>query len=241
MALLVAILAIWEVVSFTLIDPFWISRPSDIAVRLWDMAVSGSLWTNSWATLWQAILGLALGLPVGLGIGVLLAALPRFASVVEPFWMGLYSLPRIALGPLFVIWFGIGLLSKVMLVFSLVVFVFILNALQGLHEVDRDLVNLMRTMRASRFYILRRVQMPSIIPWIIAAMRINVGIALIGSVIGEMLGANRGLGWYIQISGARLDTTGVFTGLFILMIMAILFNEAIKIIEDRLLPYKRAS
>lgn len=240
-ALLVAVLVAWELASNSIIDPFWVSRPSEIAVRLWQLTASGMLLVHSAATLWQAVLGLALGLPVGVALGVLLAAFPRFAQVVEPFWMGLYSLPRIALGPLFVIWFGIGLFSKVVLVFSLVVFVFVLNTHQGLREVDRDLVSLMRTMRASRSYILWRVQMPSIIPWIIAAFRINVGIALIGSVLGEMLGANRGLGWYIQYSGARLDTTGVFTGLFVLMIMALLFNEAIRIVEERLLPYKKAA
>jgi len=236
---LIGILLFWEWAARNIIDPFWISMPSQIAERLWQQASTGMLFIHSAATLWQALLGLALGLPIGVGCGILLAAWPRFAQVIEPFWMGIYSLPRIALGPLFVIWFGIGLMSKVVLVFSLVVFVFILNTHQGLREVDRDLVSLMRTMRASRFYILRRVQIPSILPWIIAAFRINVGMALIGSILGEMLGANRGLGWYIQISGARLDTAGVFAGLLVLMVMALLMNEIIRLVERWLLPYNR--
>ncbi|MGQ7793631.1 ABC transporter permease [Faunimonas sp. B44] len=236
---LIGFLVFWEWAANTIIDPFWVSKPSEIAERLWQQASTGMLLVNSAATLWQAALGLALGLPIGVGCGILLAAWPRFAQVVEPFWMGVYSLPRIALGPLFVIWFGIGLLSKVVLVFSLVVFVFMLNTLQGLREVDRDLVNLMRTMRASRSYVLRRVQIPSILPWIIAAFRINVGMALIGSVLGEMLGANRGLGWYIQMSGARLDTAGVFAGLLVLMVMAVVINELIGLIENWLIPYRR--
>jgi NitT/TauT family transport system permease protein len=153
--------------------------------------------------------------------------------------MGLYSLPRIALAPLFVIWFGIGLWSKVMLVFSLVVFVFILNTRQGLLEVDRDLLSLMRTMRASRDYIFRRVQIPSILPWLIAAFRINVGLALIGSVIGELLGSNRGLGWYVEHSGGRLDTTGVFVGLIALMVLALAINETVSFAERRLLRFQR--
>jgi len=237
--LLVAILVLWQVASSTIIDPFWVSRPSDIAVRLWELGQSGMLFIHSWATLWQAILGLVLALPVGVGLGILLVALPKTARVVDPFLMGLYSLPRIALAPLFVIWFGIGLWSKVMLVFSLVVFVFILNTRQGLLEVDRDLLSLMRTMRASRGYIFRRVQVPSILPWLIAAFRINVGLALIGSVIGELLGSNRGLGWYVEHSGGRLDTTGVFVGLIALMVLALAINEAVSFAERRLLRFQR--
>jgi len=230
-------LLVWEVAARTVIDPFWVSQPSQIFIRLWQLASTGMLFVHAGVTLWQAVLGMALGLPIGVAIGILLAAWPRFAQVVDPFIMGLYSLPRIALAPLFVIWFGIGLWSKVMLVFSLVVFVFILNTYQGLREVDRDLVSLMRTMRASRLYTLRRVQIPSILPWIIAAFRINVGMALIGSVLGEMLGSNRGLGWYIEFSGGRLDTTGVFTGLIVLMVIALAINEAVKAAEVRLLPF----
>ncbi len=232
--LLVAILALWQIASSTIIDPFWVSRPSDIAVRLWELGQSGMLFIHSWATLWQAILGLVLALPVGVGLGIILVALPKTARVVDPFLMGLYSLPRIALAPLFVIWFGIGLLSKVMLVFSLVVFVFVLNTRQGLLEVDRDLISLMKTMRATRQYIFKRVQMPSILPWLIAAFRINVGLALIGSAIGELLGSNRGLGWYIEHSGGRLDTTGVFAGLIVISVMAMVMYELFAVLEKRM-------
>lgn len=241
LGLLVVTLGLWELAARTVISPFWVSQPSLIAQRLWDLASSGALFAHAGTTLWQAILGLILALPVGVAFGVAMAAWPRFAEIIDPFFMGLYSLPRIALAPLFVIWFGIGLLSKVMLVFSLVVFVFVLNTHQGLREVDRDLISLMRTMRASRTYILRRVQIPSILPWIIAAFRINVGLALIGSVLGELLGSNRGLGWYIEHSGGRLDTTGVFTGLVALMITALLINELVRIAEARLLPFQPKS
>lgn len=241
LGLLVVTLALWELATRTVISPFWVSQPSLIAQRLWELSITGVLFAHAATTLWQAILGLLLALPVGVAFGVAMAAWPRFAEIVDPFFMGLYSLPRIALAPLFVIWFGIGLLSKVMLVFSLVVFVFVLNTHQGLREVDRDLISLMRTMRASRAYILRRVQIPSILPWIIAAFRINVGLALIGSVLGELLGSNRGLGWYIEHSGGRLDTTGVFTGLVALMITALLINELVRVAEARLLPFQPKS
>ena len=114
-----------------------------------------------------------------------------------------------------------------------------LNTRQGLLEVDRDLISLMKTMRATRRYIFRRVQMPSILPWLIAAFRINVGLALIGSVIGELLGSNRGLGWYIEHSGGRLDTTGVFAGLIALMVLALLINEAVSAVERKVLRFQK--
>ncbi|NDH51635.1 MAG: ABC transporter permease [Betaproteobacteria bacterium] len=236
---LVAVFGLWQLVSGRLIDEFWISNPYDIFTRLWQLATSGMLWIHSWATLWQALLGLMLALPIGIALGIFLVAFPRTAVAVDPYLMGLYSLPRIALAPLFVIWFGIGLMSKVMLVFSLVVFVFVLNTRQGLLEVDRDLISLMKTMRATRRYIFRRVQMPSILPWLIAAFRINVGLALIGSVIGELLGSNRGLGWYIEHSGGRLDTTGVFAGLIALMVLALLINEAVSAVERKVLRFQK--
>jgi len=239
LSLLVAVIAVWQYVSGRFVNDFWISNPLAIGTRLLDLGMSGMLWIHAWTTLWQAMLGLVLALPIGVAIGIFLVGFPRTAATLDPYLMGLYSLPRIALAPLFVIWFGIGLMSKVMLVFSLVVFIFVLNTRQGLLEVDKDLINLMKTMRATRNYIFKRVQIPSILPWIIAAMRINVGLALIGSVIGELLGSNRGLGWYIEHSGGRLDTTGVFAGLITLMVLALAINELVSAVERRLLRFQR--
>ena len=228
--------AIWEIAARTIVDPFWISRPSLVAERLYQMAVSGDLLWHAQTTVWQAMLGSALGLVCGVGFGAVLAYHPRLAAAVDPILMGLYSLPRIALAPLFILWFGIGLLSKVMMVFSLVVFIFLLNTMQGLRAVDPDLVDLMRSMRAKRAFIARRVLFPSIVPWLVTAARISVGLALIGSVLGELLGANRGLGWYVEHSSGRLDTTGVFAGLVVLMIVAVVLNSAVDLVERWLVP-----
>ncbi|GJD48666.1 Riboflavin transport system permease protein RibX [Methylobacterium crusticola] len=234
--LFVAALAGWHVLSGRVVDPFWISSPGLVAERLWRLALNGDLAWHAGATVWQALLGLGLGLCAGFAIGLLLGRSPRLAAAVDPYLMGLYSLPRIALAPLFILWFGIGLGSKVMMVFSFVVFIVILNTMQGLREVDRDLVDLMRSMRASPSYIARRVQLPSMLPWLFAAARISVGLALIGSVLGELLGANRGLGWYVEHSGGRLDTTGVFAGLAALMAIAVAMNQAVNLLERWLCP-----
>jgi NitT/TauT family transport system permease protein len=218
----------------------WISSPALIAERLWRLNTDGSLYVHTGVTVLQAFTGLTIGAVVGVAIGMLLGTLPRIAEAIDPFFMGLYSLPRIALAPLFIIWFGFGFFSKIVMVFSLVVVVFILNTMNGLREVDRDLIALMRTMCATRLYIFRKVQLPSLVPWVFAALRISIGLALIGSVLGELLGANRGLGWYIEQSGSRLDTTGVFAGLFVLMIVAVVINEIVKLVEAWALGAGRA-
>ncbi|RAI38385.1 ABC transporter permease [Rhodoplanes roseus] len=235
-AVVAAAIAVWELAARTVIDPFWISSPSLVGVRLWQLAVSGDLLWHAQATVWQALLGSALGLVCGVAIGALLARYSRVAAAVDPILMGLYSLPRIALAPLFIIWFGIGLLSKVMMVFSFVVFIFLLNTMQGLRAVDPDLVDLMRSMRATPAFIARRVQLPSILPWLVTAARISVGLALIGSVLGELLGANRGLGWYVEHASGRLDTTGVFAGLVALMVIAVALNTLVDLAERWLVP-----
>ena len=226
----------WELLSRTLVDPFWISSPSAVVERLGRLAGNGDLLWHAIATVRQALLGLALGIVVGTGAGALLARAPRLERVLDPFVMGFYSLPRIALAPLFILWFGIGLFSKVMMVFSFVVFIFLLNTLQGLREVDGELVDLMRSMRASSGFIARRVQLPAVMPWLFAAARISVGLALIGSVLGELLGANRGLGWYVDYAGGRLDTTGVFAGLVALTAIAVAFNQIVVVLERWLVP-----
>lgn len=238
--LLLAGLAVWEAVAGRLIEPFWISKPTLLANRLWKLAVSGDLVWHASVTVQEAVLGLLAGMVVGLAGGLLMAGLPRFAEVADPFLMGVYSLPRVALAPLFIIWFGIGLFSKVMLAFSLVVFVFFLNAYEGVKSVDRELVDVMRVMQASRARIVWKVIVPSIVPWIFAATRISIGMALIGAVVSELVGSSRGLGWYIEHSAGMYDTTGVFAGLIVLMALAVVMNELMKIVERRVLVWQHA-
>lgn len=227
-------LAGWEAASRWLVDPFWIGRPSQILARLGALVASGDLWWHTLPTLGQAAAGLLLSLALGIPLGLLFAANRYIERVLEPFFLGLYSIPRIALAPLFILWFGIGPSSKVVMAFSMVVFVVILNTYEGMRGIDRELVDMMRAMRASRAYILRKVILPGIVPWIFASVRVGVGLALIGSVVGELLGANRGLGWYVEHAAARIDVIGVFTGLVVLMALGMVLNEIVKTAERRL-------
>ncbi len=229
----IATLALWEAASTWWIDPFWIGKPSEIGARLWETFVHGNMLTHTGITLAHAVIGLLMSLVIGVPIGILFASNRFIADTVEPYFLGFYSLPRVALAPLFILWFGIGSISKIMMAFSMVVFIVILNTHEGLRGVDRDLVDMLKTMRASRLYMLRKVLLPTIVPWIFASMRVGIGLALVGAVIGELLGANRGLGWYVEFSAGRIDITGVFAGLFVLALLGMALNEIVKIVEAR--------
>ena len=241
LGLIVALLLIWEFAAGRLFNEFWSSRPSLIGERLLALFASGEIWRHLGATVPEALLGLLLAAAVGTPIGVALAKYRRTAEIVDPFVMGLYGLPRVALAPMFILWFGISLLAKVMMSFSMVVFVFILNVTEGIRTVDPDMVDLMRTMRAPRSYILRRVTIPSIVPWLMASFRIGIGLSLVGAVVGELIGANRGLGWYVLRAGGQLDTTGVFTGLLVLMLVAMIANQIVFLIERSVLHWRPAT
>lgn len=239
LALIIGLLLVWEFAAGNLFNEFWSSRPSLIGERLFAMLKSGEIWRHVYTTVTEALLGLFLGALIGTPIGIALAHYRRAAKIVDPFVMGLYGLPRVALAPMFILWFGISLFSKVMMSFSMVVFVFILNVTEGIRTVDPDMIDLMRTMRAPRSYIMRKVTIPSIVPWLLASFRIGIGLSLVGAVVGELIGANRGLGWYVVRAGGQLDTTGVFAGLFLLMLIAMIANQIIFMIERKVLHWRR--
>lgn len=237
---LLVILALWELTGRYLLDPLWISKPSLIGERLWSLIASGELFLHMRRTLLAAVLGLVLSFLVGVPIGVAMARYRYAHSVAEPFLIGLYSLPRVALGPLFILWFGIDLLSKVMMAFSTVLFIFVLNVHQGLKTVEPDFLDLLKTMKAPYSYVIRKLLLPWILPWIISSLRLGIGLALIGAVVGELLGSSAGLGWYIEHSAGMLDTTGVFAGLFVLMIAAVVGDSLVVFLEKRYSSWRQA-
>ena len=229
-----ALVTLWELAAAFFVDPFWIGEPGAIAVRLWNVFVEGDMLTHTGVTLGHAVAGLLASLIVGVPIGILFAANRFVAATLEPYFLAFYSLPRVALAPLLILWFGIGSLSKIMMAFSMVVVVVILNTYEGVRSVDRDLLDMLRAMRASRAYTLRKVLLPSIVPWVFASTRVGIGLALVGAVIGELVGANRGLGWYVELAAGRIDIVGVFTGLVVLAILGMSLNAIVKAIEGRL-------
>ena len=241
LALLGAILALWQFAGESLIGVQWISSPARVAARLGVSASDGTLAANTIATLEETLLGLVLGIVIGVAAGVLIARAPLLlAATLDPYIMGVYSLPRIALAPFFILWFGIGLESKVALVVSVVAFVVLFNVRQGILGVDRDLIDALRSMRAGRWQMTRYVTIPAVVPWILSAVKISVGLALVSAVVGEMVGSTKGLGWYVTQSLNQFDMTGGMTSLLIMAVLALVLYGIVGAIERRVVRWQVA-
>ena len=234
---LAALLALWQFVPSPALR-FWISAPVAIVVRLWSWLLDGSLWENLEATLAAMALGYAIGTGFGIGLGLLFGFLPRVHRVLSPYISALYALPKIALAPLFVILFGIGIESKVALVAITVFFLVLTSTLDGVRNVDRDLVRALSLMGATRGEVIRKALVPAALPWIFTGMRIAVRYAFSNTLLAELIASNRGIGYLISSAASAYDTAGVFAALIVLTILAMLLNAIVDEIDRRLSKWK---
>lgn len=233
-------LSAWQFSSGRLIKPFWISSPLAIWDQLSAWIATGELWMHVEVTLTETVLGFVFGALSGVAVGLALGLNRRLAMVLDPFIVAFYSLPKIALAPLFILWFGVGLTSKVVLATFVVFFLVFYNTYAGTLAVEQELVDVLRLMGASRWQIIRKVILPSAMIWIFTGMKSSVPYALIGAVVGEMMASNKGLGYLIQAAAGQYDTAGVFAALFVLMIIATGLHELLKQSERLLLRWREA-
>lgn len=230
----IVVLMIWQGASGRLVDDFFISNPLDVGQRLYDWIIDGSLFLHLWATVYETFLGFVVGAAVGVVLGIWLGVSPFTSRLLNPYLNALNALPKVALAPLFVLWFGLGVESKVALAAVLVLFLVFLNTYAGVREVDQDLIDGARLMRASRVQVITKVIIPSALSWVFAGLKISVPYALIGAVLGEMLAANRGLGYLVQYSGSQFDTAGVFAVLFVIALLAVVLNFLVELVQHRM-------
>jgi NitT/TauT family transport system permease protein len=230
--------AFWEYASGTLVDPLFISKPSLVAMRLWRWVVTGNLWNHLSITLYATVLGFGIGAFVGFALGLLFGRNQLVADIFDPYITALYSIPKIALAPLFIIWFGIGIESKVAVSASIVFFVVFLNTYAGVRDVNPLYVHATRIMGGGQAEVLRHVIIPSASTWVITGLKVSVPYALVGTVIGEFMSSNRGIGFIISQATGLFDTTSVFAGLITLAVVGALINLALKHLEARLLRWK---
>jgi NitT/TauT family transport system permease protein len=233
------LLAFWQWLGQFGIGVNWVSSPMLVTLRLVRMVGDGSLARNTIATLEETLLGLVIGILAGVAGGILISRTsPLLARAIDPYLMGAYSLPRVALAPFFILWFGIGLVSKVVLVVSVVGFIVLFNVRQGIETVDADIVDVLRSMRASRWEMTRYVVIPWLVPWILSSVKISVGIAFVSAVVGELVGSTKGLGWYVTQSLNQFDMTGGVTSLIIMAVLALVLYGAVGVIERRLVRWR---
>jgi len=250
LALAVFLLGLWEYVSGprldpgTIIDEFYVSRPSQILDALLRWIDQGVLFPSVFQTIINTVIGFAIGATLGLIFGFLIASNPFVAEVVDPFITAVYSIPRLALVPLFMLWFGIGMSMKLALVASVVFFLVFYATYAGVKEVDETMKDKLRLMRASWLGIALKVTLPSAATFIISGLRISAPYALVAEVTAEMMSSNAGLGYLLIRSSSQYYTPGVFAAILLMMLIGMWLTWFVGLIERRALrwkPRRRAS
>ncbi|MGV9545760.1 ABC transporter permease [Nocardia beijingensis] len=242
-AALVALwLGAWELTATVWIDPFFYSKPSLIWARLVEWFTEGtqfgSIWLQVYTTVQEAVLGFVIGTVAGVVLGVLLGRSRYWAEVLAPFIKALNAVPRIVLASLFIIWFGLGLSSKVATVVVLVFFAVFFNAFTGAREVDGNVIDNARILGASRRQVLVSIVLPSATTWILSSLHTAFGFALIGAVVGEYAGASKGLGLLISNAQGTFDSAGIYAGMIIITVIALIAEWGIGMAENRLLKWR---
>ena len=247
--LLVGFFIVWHVgTSPTLLPPlyfddpnkaaFFFGEPLQVAERIWDWFSSGSIYPHLGITLLETALAFLIGTGLGLVIGLWLALSPNASALFDPYIKALNSMPRVILAPIFAVWFGLDVASKVALGVTLVFFIVFFNVFQGVREVSFTVLANARILGASERQLLRHVYMPSAMSWVFASLHNSVGLAFVGAVVGEYLGSSRGVGYLILQAEGTFDINSVFAGIAVLTVFALLLDWAVTIAEGRLLVWQ---
>src|SRR6476469_1249529 len=252
LALFVGFLAFWYVAtSPTLLPPiyfddphkaaFFFGEPVKVFERTWEWFTGGSIYAHLWVTLLETALAFIIGTVLGLAVGLWLALSPTASALFDPYIKALNSMPRVILAPIFAVWFGLDIGSKVALGVTLVFFIVFFNVYQGVREVSFTVVANARILGASDRQLLRHVYVPSAMSWVFASLHNSVGLAFVGAVVGEYLGSAAGLGYLILQAEGTFDINAVCAGILVLTVFALLLDWAVTLAERRLLVWQPRS
>ncbi|UNC90845.1 ABC transporter permease [Candidatus Contubernalis alkaliaceticus] len=222
------------------VDPFFFSSPSIIVSDLIRMQENGDITKHLFVTLKEAMWGLFYGGVLGTVSGFIFGASKRISKMFLPIMVGLNGLPKLALGPLLIFWFGIGIESKIVMSAVMVFFPFLFNIYAGYRDVDISLINTVRMMGGTTFQIITKVIWPACMPWLMVSIRTGLGMSILGAIVGEYIGSNRGLGWMIQDAGGTYNITRVLSCIFILIVVMASFDSVYKVVEHRVMRWKPA-
>lgn len=237
--LLVVFVAVWQFLADKgMINPLFFSSPKQVWTDTVEMFSTGYIFTHIKVTLYAAFVGLFYGIVFGTLTALLVGNNKILAYIVEPIFVGIHGLPLLALGPLFVVWFGIGIKSKIFMATISVFFLVFFNIYAGFQDVDIQLIQTLKLMRASKMQIMLKVILPSCIPWLIASLKAGVGAAVLGAIVGEYLGATAGLGWVIQMAGGYYNITRVISCVILLMVIMFILNAIVSWIDRKVLCWR---
>lgn len=232
------VLALWELLSDRVLDPFFFSSPRRIVAYLGEYVAGGPFLGDLAFSMRAAITGYVVGSVAGLLSGFVLAATRTISRVLNPYILAVYGIPRIALAPLFIVWFGIGITSKIALAALMAFFLSFFNTYTGVGQVDQRYINIARVAGASRFDINRKVVLPAASPWIIAGLRISIPYAIVAALVGEFIASTQGLGFRIALMSQQFNTTGVMGGVLIIMLIVLLANLLLDRAEGQILRWQ---
>jgi ABC-type nitrate/sulfonate/bicarbonate transport system permease component len=239
LAILGLLIGGWELVAqLGHVENYLLPAPSEVASALWNDR--DLLAPDAWVTAREVLLGFALALVVGVALALVLHLSPVLRRAIYPFVVASQAVPVVVIAPILVIWFGFGITPKLIVIALICFFPVVVNTLDGLEGVDGDQVKMMRTLGASRLGLLRRLELPSSLPFLFSGAKVAVAVAVIGAVFGELVGSDAGLGHAIQVGTAQLETARVFAAVLILSLMAIALFGLIAIVERWAVPWARA-
>jgi NitT/TauT family transport system permease protein len=240
LSLAVGLLA-WELVSrLAGLPAFILPAPAQVAQRFWSALTDGSLLLHAAVTLAEVLLGLLAGTAAALALGYAVAKSRLFERLVAPYLVATQAIPIVAIAPLLVIWFGPGMFSKVLICSLIVFFPVLVNTIVGVRAVPRSLHDLMRSLRATRGQILGRLELPAALPILLGGLRIGATLSVIGAVVGELVGADRGLGFLVNAARGRYDTALVFVAVFTLIFLALGLYGLVAVLERKLLTWQES-
>lgn len=238
-AFYVALSALWELlVRVGVIDPFYLPAPTAIAERSWELLRGGDVFAESWVTFVEMVIGLVIGAVGGVAVGIAVVRVSWMWPLIQPMVYFAYSLPRIALAPLFIVALGLGIWSKIATVVFAVFFVLLLNTVAGANDVGRDYVRSARALGCTDGQVLRKVVIPGTLAWIFAGLRLSVSLAFLSAVVAEFVGSTGGLGYRLQSAATYFDVVGIYTWMVILGIWAVILSAVVGSIERRLLRWR---
>ena len=221
---------------------FFFGEPLKIFSRIWQWFVGhADIYEHLWITLVETVLAFAIGTVLGLGFGLWLALSPMAGAIADPYIKALNSMPRVILAPIFAVWFGLGVASKVALGVTLVFFIVFFNVYQGVKEVSPVVLANARMLGASQRDLLRHVYLPSATSWVFSSLHTSVGLAFVGAVVGEYLGSSRGVGYLILQAEGSFDINTVMAGILVLTVFALALDAAVGRIERRLMRWQPAA
>jgi len=237
--LLAGVLGAWHVLTQTeVLAPFFFGEPLQVWRRLLDWVVSGKIFPHLGITLLETLLAFAIGTSLGLAVGLWLGLSPFAARLLDPYVTAVNSMPRVILAPIFAVWFGLGIWSKVLLGVTLVFFIVFFSVYHGVREVSPVVLANARMLGASRRQLLRHVFLPSATAWVFASLHASVGMAFVGAVVGEYLGSARGVGYLILQAEGVFDINTVFAGVIVLTLSALALDRLVSVLERRLLTWR---